>query len=142
MTVAVNVDGPDVVIVGGQEVHQGIVTNLEVESGEAGPGASVDEQRDLPRAGEGSFQASLVFLPQVDAQAVPGHVRFFRLNSHRARQQERQQQWNAARHRLIHRAPDGAPRLMSGPGSWPRTARWPAVRPAAACTTGTSTTRS
>ena len=33
-------------------------------------------------------------------------------------------------------------RLRSEPGSWPRTTRWPAARPAAACTTGTSTTRS
>ena len=80
MTVAVNVDGPDVVTVLRQKVHQGLVADLQVVKGATRPLASMDKERNFACAGEGFLIVFLVFFPQIDAQAVPHHVVFFPLD--------------------------------------------------------------
>src|ERR1700719_5379943 len=78
--VAVEVDGPDVVAILGKKIHQRIVANLQVEEWATRPRASMDEKCDLAIVREGAFQASFVFLPEVNSKAISDHVVIFAAN--------------------------------------------------------------
>ena len=78
--VAVEVNRPDVLAILGQKVHQRIVANLQVEERATRPRASVDEECNLAVVREGAFQASFVFLPEVNSKAISRHVVIFAAN--------------------------------------------------------------
>src|SRR5580704_689784 len=78
--VAVEVNGPDVIAILGKKIHQRIVANLQVKEWATGPRASMDEECDLAVVREGAFQASFVFLPQVNSKAISHHVVIFAAN--------------------------------------------------------------
>src|ERR1700730_18742626 len=78
--VAVEVNGPDVIAILGKKIHQRIVANLQVKEWATRPRASMDEERDLAAVREGAFQASFVFLPQVNSKAISHHVVIFAAN--------------------------------------------------------------
>src|SRR5450631_319469 len=80
MPVAVEVNGPDVIAILGKKIHQRIVANLQVKEWATRPRASMHEECDLAVVREGAFQASFVFLPEVNSKAISHHVVIFAAN--------------------------------------------------------------
>jgi hypothetical protein len=64
----------------GKKIHQRIVANLQVKEWATRPRASMDEECDLAVVCEGAFQASFVFLPEVNSKAISHHVVIFAAN--------------------------------------------------------------
>src|SRR5271165_2027193 len=80
MTVAVNIDRPDVVPILCKEIHERVVANLEVKIGTSRPRASVHKKRNFAAGREGAFQTCFVFLPEIDSEAIPDRVMLFATN--------------------------------------------------------------
>src|SRR5260370_40137577 len=80
MTVAVDVDGPDVVTVLRQKIHQRVVADRQGVERTASPLGSMDEERNFPGTGEIALLFLPAFFPQSGAKAIPHGVVFFALN--------------------------------------------------------------
>ncbi len=67
MTIAVNIDGPNVVTVLSKKIHQRIVANLQVKKWAARPHTPMDKQHNFSGAGESFVLTFQVFFPQIDS---------------------------------------------------------------------------
>src|SRR5271165_862255 len=80
MTIAVNINGPDVVAIRGEHIHQRVVPNLKVEIRTSRPRAAMHKKCNFSANSEGVFRPGLVLFPQINSQTIPQRVVCFPRN--------------------------------------------------------------